>query len=145
MCNFISFPNKAMTHEPKKNEWIKVIKRKKKERITSNYMAKMRAPKLQVKNLPRTKNHYCEFHTSRQMKKGTTCDFSQQEIYGPKLCQPHLHIHKKPKSIKVFSNKKPLSQKDRQHLKRFDVSESFLHSLNDEPKDTGVQSPFGKY
>jgi hypothetical protein len=33
MCNFITFPNEAMIYEPQKNDLIKVIKRKKKERI----------------------------------------------------------------------------------------------------------------
>jgi hypothetical protein len=112
MCNFMSFPKEAMTHEPKKNAWIKVIKRKKKERINSNYMAKMKAPKQQVKNYPKAKKHNCEFHPRIQMKKGITHDLSQQMIYGPKLCQPLLHIHKKPKSIKMFSNNTLLKCKD---------------------------------
>jgi hypothetical protein len=69
--------------------------------------------------------------------------------YGPKLCQPHLHIHKKPKSIKVFSNKKPLSRKDRCHLQSFDVSKAFLSneptlSLPNNEEEIGVQSPFVK-
>jgi hypothetical protein len=79
-----------MIHEPKKNEWIKVIKRKKKERINSNCIAKMKAPKQQVKNFPKAKSHKCEFHPRIQMKKGTTRDLSQQMAYGPKLCHQHL-------------------------------------------------------
>jgi hypothetical protein len=57
---------------------------------------------------------------------------------------PHLHIHKKPKSIKEFSNKKPLSRKDRSHLPSFDVSKALLHTLNDGPKVAGAQYPFDK-
>jgi hypothetical protein len=60
---------------------------------------------------------------------------------GPKLCPPHQCNHKKPKSVKVYYNKK---RKDNHHLKPFDVSEAFLHFLNDEPKDTGIQSSFTK-
>jgi hypothetical protein len=152
MCNFISFCNKIMTHEPKKNEWIKVIKRNKNKRMNSNCIAKMKPPKQQVKNLPKAKNHNSEFHPRIQMKKGTTRDFSQQMAYGPKFCQSHLHIQKKSKTVKAFSNKKPLSWKDRRHLQSFDISKTILHPLSNEPtlslpnnkEETGVQSPIVK-
>jgi hypothetical protein len=110
----------------------------------------MKAPKQQAKNFPKAKNHNCEFHRRIQMKKGTTRDFTQM-IYGPKLCKPHLHIHQKSKSIKGYSNMKPLSRKDR-HLQRFDISKAFLHHPSSEPtlsipnkkEVKGVQSTFGK-
>jgi hypothetical protein len=115
------------------------------ERIKSNCIIKIKAPKQQVNNFPQSKNHNSEFHPRIQMKKGTTRDFSRM-IYGPKPCQPHLHINQKPKSIKGYSNKKPLSR----HLQRFDISNVFLHPPINEPtlsipnkkKESGVQSPF---
>jgi hypothetical protein len=55
MYNIICFPNESMIPEPTSNEWIKVMKRKKKERFTSK-------PTL----------HNREYHPRIQMKKGTT-------------------------------------------------------------------------
>jgi hypothetical protein len=76
------------------------------------------------------------------MKKGTTRDFSN----------PNLHIHQKTKSIKGYSNMKPLNRKDRHYLQRFDVSKAFLHppireptvSMHHKKERKGVQSTFGK-
>jgi hypothetical protein len=65
-----------MIHEPEKNEWIKVIKRKKKERVNSHYIMKMKTPKQQGKNFPKANNQSSEFHPRIQMKKETTRDFS---------------------------------------------------------------------
>jgi hypothetical protein len=132
MCNFISFLNEPMIPEPKKNEWIKVIKRKKKERHIPNCFIEMQAPKQQKKNFPKAKNHNSEFHPRIQMKKGSTRDFSRM-IYGPKTCQANLHIHQKSKIIKGYSNMKPLNRKDRRHLQRFDISKAFLHPPIREP------------
>jgi hypothetical protein len=96
-------------------------------------MANLKTPKQHVKILPKLKEHNCEFHPRMQMKKGTTYDFSKQRIKGPRIWQPQLHIPKKPQPVKVFSNKKPLSRKDRRHLLRFDIRKAFLQSLNNEP------------
>jgi hypothetical protein len=120
-------------------------------RLTSNCTSKMKAPKQQKKYFPKAKNHNCEFHPRIHMKKGTTRDFSRM-IYGPKPCKPHLHINQKPKSIKEYSNMKPLNRKDRRQRQHFDISKAFLHSPSNEPalsipnkkEEVGVQSTFSK-
>jgi hypothetical protein len=60
MCNFITFPNEPMLPEHQKNEWIKVIKHKKKERLVPNCFIEMQAPKQQTKNFPKSKKHNSE-------------------------------------------------------------------------------------
>jgi hypothetical protein len=105
----------------------------------------MKPPTQQVKNFPKAKKRNREFHPRIQMKEGTTRDFFQQMAYGPKLCQYLRHIHKKPKSIKAFANKKPLSQKDRRHSKLLtSVRHSSIPSetlvLPNKKEETVVQS-----
>jgi hypothetical protein len=142
MCNFISFPNEAMIHETQKSEWIKVIKRKKKERLIPNCFIEMQAPKQQTKKLSRTKKHNSEFHPRIVMKKGTTRDFSNR----------NLHIHQKSKAVKGYSNMKPLNRKDHCHLKHFGASKAFFHppiqeptvSIHHKKERKCVQSTFGK-
>jgi hypothetical protein len=56
MSNFNTFPNKAMIHEPQKNEWIKVTRCKKKERFTTSCNAKMKAVDQQNKPVSKSKN-----------------------------------------------------------------------------------------
>jgi hypothetical protein len=104
----------------------------KKERLVPNCFIEMQAPKQQTKNFPKSKKHNSEFHQRIVMKKGTTRDFSRM-IYGPKPYQANLNIPQKSKAINEYSNMKPLSRKNRRHLKKFDVSKAFIHPPIIEP------------
>jgi hypothetical protein len=103
-----------MISEPTSNDWIKVTKRKNKDRFTSK-------PTL----------HNRKFHPRIQIKKGTTRDISHQMVYGTKACKQRPHIYTEYKSTKASSYKKLLNRKDHHHRhhQQVDVSKAFLTTI----------------